>query len=343
MAPGRITGTLIHPKGNISELLLAEGLAKCADWSIKYYTAGPVENLRKSQNTAKAARKRLWTGYKAPTEDLGTAINFNAIVKQIVTTDTVIVKKTESKEEVRLTLSSVRALNKSDFSDSWKAKIEETERQKAVQKLQFSPILDMPVNFEAKEFMRKKIIGQRVKVSIDYKQEARSIELNGRTQSFPERLCATVQYGDTNIAEAMALRGYVKVITHSASDDKRSIKYDDLTKAELKAQSTKKGIWDTKLSLPRVIEITGKERASPFFTQYQRSGMVKVVVDYVFSANRLKCYVPKDNINIMVIIAGLEAPKVGMMKGGVREKSEEYALEGMNFTRDKIMQCEVSS
>lgn len=44
----------------------------------------------------------------------------------------------------------------------------------------------------------------------------------------------------------------------------------------------------------------------------------------------------------MVIIAGLEAPKVGILNKGVREPSEPFALEGQAFTRDKIMQTEVS-
>ena len=31
-------GTLVHPNGNISELLLKEGFAKCVDWSLGMMT-----------------------------------------------------------------------------------------------------------------------------------------------------------------------------------------------------------------------------------------------------------------------------------------------------------------
>ena len=347
-APGRITGTVIHPQGNISVLLLEEGLAKCAEWSMRYYTNnGGATELRAAQNKAKQARRRLWKNYVTPTESLGTDAQFNAIVKQIKTTDTLVLKKTENREEITVSLSSIRALNKSDFSESWQKKIASLEAEKKTQKQQFSPVLDMPVNFEAREFLRKKIIGQKVKVNIDYKQEAKVNHQmpDGRIVNFPERLCATVMFGATNIAEALVFRGYVKVITHGGADiqeDRMSSQYDALQNAEVKAQASKKGIYDPKMQLPKILEINTKERAGPFFNQYERSGSVTAVVDYVFGPNRIKCYVPRDNINIMCIIAGLEAPRVGMLRNGVREASEPFALQGMEFTKDKIMQQEVS-
>ncbi len=35
-----LLGTVLHPAGNISEFLLAEGLAKVVDWSIGVVTEG---------------------------------------------------------------------------------------------------------------------------------------------------------------------------------------------------------------------------------------------------------------------------------------------------------------
>ena len=86
-----INATIIHPKGNISEMLLAEGFAKCSDWTIKYYPHD-ISKLRNAQNKAKSQRKRIWQDHKAPTEGMKET-QFNAIVKQIRTTDTVVVEK----------------------------------------------------------------------------------------------------------------------------------------------------------------------------------------------------------------------------------------------------------
>lgn len=41
-------GSIQHPAGNIAELLLANGMAKCVDWSITMATSGPLP-LRKAE------------------------------------------------------------------------------------------------------------------------------------------------------------------------------------------------------------------------------------------------------------------------------------------------------
>ncbi|XP_010000625.1 PREDICTED: staphylococcal nuclease domain-containing protein 1, partial [Chaetura pelagica] len=43
-----ILGTILHPNGNITELLLREGFARCVDWSIAVYTRG-ADKLRAAE------------------------------------------------------------------------------------------------------------------------------------------------------------------------------------------------------------------------------------------------------------------------------------------------------
>lgn len=336
-----INATILHPKGNISEMLLAEGFGRCSDWTIKYYPHD-IAKLRNAQNKAKSQRKRIWKDYKAPTEGMKDT-SFNAVVKMIRTTDTIIVQNSETKVEQQLTLASTRALNKTDFGEAWAGKIAKLEKEKATQKIPFSPVTDIPVNFEAKEFMRKKLIGKKVRVNIDYKQEARTVDMpDGRKQAFPARVCATIHLGDINIAEAMISRGYLKLITHGMNDDNRSSEYDILSCADLKAKEASRGYHNKNVQLPKIHDINSKEKAGPFLSSFQRSGQVVAIVDYVFSANRLKCYVPKDNINIMVILAGIEAPRQGKMVQGKREAGEPFAAEAAAFTSNLILQQEVT-
>jgi staphylococcal nuclease domain-containing protein 1 len=40
-ANGILQGTILHPRGNISEFLLKDGLAKCVDWSMGVVSVGP--------------------------------------------------------------------------------------------------------------------------------------------------------------------------------------------------------------------------------------------------------------------------------------------------------------
>jgi len=47
------------------------------------------------------------------------------------------------------------------------------------------PLYDIPWLFEAREFLRKKLIGKKVNVTVDYKQPA--------SDKYPEKVCCTVK------------------------------------------------------------------------------------------------------------------------------------------------------
>ena len=53
------------------------------------------------------------------------------------------------------------------------------------------PLYSVPYMFEAREFLRKKIIGKKVHVKIDYMRAAQKTP-EGR--EYPERTCATVTF-----------------------------------------------------------------------------------------------------------------------------------------------------
>lgn len=51
----------------------------------------------------------------------------------------------------------------------------------------FKPLYDIPWMYEAREFLRKKLIGKKVNVTVDYIQPAKD--------NFPEKTCCTVIAG----------------------------------------------------------------------------------------------------------------------------------------------------
>ena len=61
------------------------------------------------------------------------------------------------------------------------------DRPKGSGTTQFRPLYDIPFMFEAREFLRKKLIGQNVQITVDYIQEA--------SNDFPEKTCCTVTIG----------------------------------------------------------------------------------------------------------------------------------------------------
>merc|ERR1712223_1129495 len=210
-------GTILHPNGNIAEALLREGLAKTVEWSLACVTGGP-EAYRKAQAVAKERKLKLWkdfvsSGPVIPAKDK----EFTGKVVEIVNGDAIMVKK--SKTDIKkVYLSSIRS-----------PRLPENEEKPKVNGSQFRPLYDIPFMFEAREFLRKKLIGQNVQITVDYIQPANTSASGGE---FPEKTCCTVTIGGVNVAEALVSKGLATVVRYAAYNDQRSSKYDDLLAAE---------------------------------------------------------------------------------------------------------------
>lgn len=60
-------GSVLHPNGNIAEVLLREGLARCIDWNLNLVSVpGASEAYRAAERSAKERRLRLWLDYQPP-------------------------------------------------------------------------------------------------------------------------------------------------------------------------------------------------------------------------------------------------------------------------------------
>merc|ERR1719412_1214151 len=174
-------GTIVHPNGNIAEALLREGLAKCVDWSLAIATEGP-EKYRKAQASAKESKLRQWKHYEGPTGPVISARDkeFTGKVVEIVNGDAIMVKKNKT-ETKKIFLASIRPPPRPEGMDN-----------------KIKPLYDIPFMFEAREFLRKKLIGQNVHVIVDYVQPVSTDELSGR--AYPEKICGTITIGGVNVA-----------------------------------------------------------------------------------------------------------------------------------------------
>lgn len=174
-----LLGTILHPNGNITELLLKEGFARCVDWSIAVYTRG-AEKLRAAERFAKERRLRIWRDYVPPTANLDQKDKqFVAKVMQVLNADAIVVKL-NSGDYKTIHLSSIRP-----------PRLEGDNIQDKNKKLR--PLYDIPYMFEAREFLRKKLIGKKVNVTVDYIRPASPA--TETVPAFSERTCATVTIG----------------------------------------------------------------------------------------------------------------------------------------------------
>ncbi|KAL2102158.1 hypothetical protein ACEWY4_001326 [Coilia grayii] len=324
-----ILGTIMHPNGNITELLLKEGFARCVDWSMAVYTQG-AEKLRAAERSAKDRKVRIWKDYVAPTANLDQKDRqFVAKVMQIVNADAIVVKL-NSGEDKTIHLSSIRP-----------PRLEGEEKIKDKDK-RFRPLYDIPYMFEAREFMRKKLIGKKVNVTVDY---IRAATETGTVPAFPERTCATVTIGGINIAEALVSKGLATVIRYRQDDDQRSSHYDELLAAEARAIKNAKGLHSKKeVPIHRVADISGEtQKAKQFLPFLQRAGRSEAVVEYVFSGSRLKLYMPKETCLITFLLAGIECPRGSRNIPGGIQVAEPFSDEAMRFTKELVLQREVGS
>lgn len=205
----------------------------------------------------------------------------------------------------------------------------------------FKPLFDIPWLFEAREFLRKKLIGKSVKCQLDYVSPARD--------NFPEKFCYTVTVSGTNVAEALVGKGLATVIRYRQDDDQRSSKYDDLLAAEAQAIKQQKGL-HAKKDVPshRINDLTTAPDSSRIKHQYlpswQRALRTEALVEFVASGSRFRLFIPKESCLVTFLLAGITCPRTSRPATDKVKatEAEPYGDEAYNFVKERILQRDVS-
>lgn len=329
-------GTILHPKGNIAEALLREGYAKCVDWSIAVMREG-ADKLRAAERLAKEKRLRLWQDYqsKAPTFN-SKEKDFAGTVVEVFNGDAVNVKL-PSGQIKKVFFSSIRPPR--DNRGVIGADGEEVVKAPTPRSKNYRPLYEVPFMFEAREFLRKKLIGKKVQCTLDYISPAR--------ENFPEKYCYTVMIGGQNVAEAMVAKGLATCVRYRQDDDQRSSAYDLLSAAETQAIKGQKGMHGKKDNAPlRINDLTVDHSRIKvqYLPSWQRALRTEGIVEFVASGSRLRLYVPKDSCLVTFLLAGISCPRSSRpaLNGVPAQEGEPYGDEALAFTRDRVLQRDVS-
>ncbi|KAI4383006.1 hypothetical protein MLD38_008892 [Melastoma candidum] len=320
------------------------GLAKYVEWSANMLEEDAKRKLKTSELQAKKTRLRIWTNYVPPATN-SKAIhdqNFTGKVVEVVSGDCIVVADDSvpygsPMAERRVNLSSIRCPRMGNPRKEEKP---------------------APFAREAKEFLRTRLIGQQVNVSMEYSRKvgvaegslASTASADSRVMDFGSVMLVSsgnVDNDDTsastatadkqpvgiNVAEMVVARGFGTVVRHRDFEE-RSSYYDALLAAEARATSARKGLHSSKD--PPVMHITdlvtaSAKKARDFFPFLQRSRKIPAIVEYVFSGHRFKLLIPKETCSIAFAFSGIRCPG----------REEPYSEEAIALMRRKILQRDV--
>ncbi|CAH9104639.1 unnamed protein product [Cuscuta europaea] len=337
-----------YEDGSLKDLglqLVEHGLAKYVEWSASMLEEDAKRQLKTAELEAKKSRLRIWTNYVPPATN-SKAIhdqNFTGKVIEVVSGDCIVVADDalpfgDPSAERRVNLSSIRA-----------PKIGNPRKNEK----------PAPYAREAKEFLRTRLIGKQVNVSMEYSRKVNLVDgtappaANGsdsRVMDFGSVFLVSKDGEDAtpvpsaaaaasnpqmglNLAELLVVRGLATVIRHRDFEE-RSYCYDSLLSAESRAIAGKKGIHSTKQ--PPAVHITdlttaSVKKARDFLPFLQRNRRMPAVVEYVLSGHRFKLFIPKETCSIALSLSGVRCPGRG----------EPYSDEAIALMRRKIMQRDV--
>ncbi|KAG0488209.1 hypothetical protein HPP92_007020 [Vanilla planifolia] len=345
-----LIGSVFYPDGDTAKDLALElvqnGLAKYVEWSANMMEDEAKRRLKAAELQAKKERLRLWISY-VPPQTNSKAIhdqNFTGKVVEVVSGDCIIVADDSVPygsplAERRVNLSSIRC-----------PKIGNPRRDEK----------PAPYAREAREFLRTRLVGRPVKVSMEYSRKVSMADgpnttgipgsADSRVMDFGSVFLlsapktdgedststtpsASGQQEGVNIAELIVLRGFGTVIRHRDFEE-RSNYYEALLAAESRAINGKKGIHSAKD--PPVMHITdlttaSVKKAKDFLPFLQRSRRLPAVVEYVLSGHRFKLLIPKETCSIAFSLSGVRCPG----------REEPFSNEAIALMRRRILQRDV--
>ncbi|URE46439.1 Staphylococcal nuclease domain-containing protein [Musa troglodytarum] len=341
-----LIGSVYYPDGDTAKDLaldlvqnVRKGFARFLEWSANMMEDEAKRKLKAAELQAKKDRLRIWTNYVPPASN-SKAIhdqNFTGKVVEVVSGDCIIVADDavpygSPLAERRVNLSSIRA-----------PKMGNPRRDEK----------PAPYAREAREFLRTRLIGHQVNVSMEYSRKVGvpdgpstvvSSSADSRVMDFgsvflvksenDEASSPSVnQPGVTNVAEMVVSRGFATLVRHRDFEE-RSNHYDALLAAESRAINSRKGIHSAKD--PPVMHITdltmaSAKKARDFLPFLQRSRRHAAVVEYVLSGHRFKLLIPKETCTIAFSFSGVRCPG----------REEPFSDEAIALMRRKILQRDV--
>ncbi|TGO47603.1 hypothetical protein BOTNAR_0515g00060 [Botryotinia narcissicola] len=299
----QLIASVIHPKGTIAKFILEAGLARCTDFH-STLLGSDMATLREAEKHAQHAKLGLFKDHVVKNNGEGGSLE--ATVTKIFSADQIFVQNKAGVEK-RINISSIRGPRPTESSEA-------------------------PFRDEAKEFLRKRLIGKHVRISIDGSRPG--------TEDYDAKEVATVTLNDKNIGLQLVQEGWASVIRHRRDDTDRAPNYDDLLAAQEKAKEEKKGMWSGKAAKAKQYADASEtvQKAKLHVGSLQRQKRIPAIVDFVKGGGRFVVLVPREGIKLNFVLAGIRAPKSAR---NPTDKSEPFGKEAHDLDTRRLSQRDV--
>lgn len=292
---GVFTGSIVHSvAGDIAPLLLREGLAQIFNPTMGLLSN--AETYRQDETNAKQAKKNIWKNFDVSVLRSGRVEGQCVSIKG---SSGIEIDVGGDVKKVYLSCLRVPQFNPSMTSE--------------------------PGGFEARELLRKMLVGQRVVAMIDYSQEAK--EGSGEKRDY-----ATVFVGSKCANEAVVNAGLGTVFI--PKNQKPSDAIDAMLRAEAENKSKKLGLFAQ--VPPKAVQFNdlsskvSRTKSIPFL-HYLENKRQKGIIEHFSASTRTVILIPSQTCVIRVNMLGL----VGT------DPSERIGDLGLQYCRSKYLMREV--
>ncbi|KAG5496156.1 hypothetical protein JKF63_02457 [Porcisia hertigi] len=256
--------------------------------------------------------------YTGPLEFVGTLV-------QVVHGDTVVIRDDASGKLLRVSLLGVRCS---------KNIVRDQDGNSPETRVTYNDYA-----WEAKELVRSRYIGSKVVVFVE------CARVMPETKEMRPAAIVEVKNTGINIGVALLEAGYA---TFFLGRNDKCTRANELAAAEESAKQEEKGVHrDTPAPPMKVLELNHLgETRSRYYLSFLQRGMqgnrpppLKGVVDLVLGPSSLRVYIPKENFQIPVKVAGIMTPSTAFHPN---EKADPFAQEAKDFAIDLMQQRAVT-
>lgn len=312
-AEGLISGYVKAEGFDSRKTMLTFGYAKLSKDALNILDVNEFKDLKAISHEAATKLRGLWKDQRENTSKTKSLEQtFVAKVVEIISGDSVKIINLETNESSRIYLSNVKA-----------------------------PIQGKSYAFEAKESLRKKTIGKKVKVEIEFSKNIPVKKDNGTTED-RNFIFASVFESGKNIGVQLVEEGLVS-LQLPRGDDEFTKYIDELKQADEEAKKKRKGLHGDSVRIPVFNDITsGREgrykvditKSKTIYSFLKDEQRLSGVVEVVLNGSRLKIRMHQQSCYIILVLEGIRCLPNEL-------EFKKWSQEALEYSKENISQRDV--